>query len=148
MPDDVQPVAAVIKTSIKPYKLKPSGETLSRDDLATWKEVLLSHMRQNEVWKQFLPGGARAEWKASDDAEDNNWTADVTAAFEDFITCLATFSPAGFNETVKRESTSVNWVIDLMGGLLYVMSVYSSSILLRRMINPKKFSKAKSLTCS
>ena len=61
----------VVKTSIKPYKLKPSGETLSRDDLATWKEVLFSYMRQNEAWKQFLPGGANAEWKASDDAEEN-----------------------------------------------------------------------------
>ena len=66
MPDPQ--TAAVVKTTIQPYTLKPSGDTLSRDVLATWKEVQLSHMRQNEYWKQFLPGGTNAEWKASDDA--------------------------------------------------------------------------------
>ena len=66
MPDPK--TAAVVETTIQPYTLKPSGDTLSRDVLATWKEVQLSHMRQNEYWKQFLPGGTNAEWKASDDA--------------------------------------------------------------------------------
>ena len=59
------------KTSIKPYKLQPSSDTLTRDDLATWKEVLLSYMRQNDAWKIFLPGGSNdyATWKAEDSGE-------------------------------------------------------------------------------
>ena len=53
------------KTTIKPFKLKPSsGDSITRDDLATWREVLLSHMRQNEKWKDFLPGGTKEEWNA------------------------------------------------------------------------------------
>ena len=62
-----------VKTTVKPYKLKPSGDTLTRDDLTTWREVLLCHMRQNAAWKQFLPGGARHEWHAADDGVANNW---------------------------------------------------------------------------
>ena len=106
------------KTTIKPYKLKASGESLSRDDLSTWREVTLSHMRQNEAWRNFLPGAsgqdAKNEWKAQDSGEDNGWDAAVTASHADFITCLSTFSPAGLGETIKRESTSFNWVIDLI----------------------------------
>ena len=97
------------KTTIKPYKLKPSsGDTITRDDLATWREVLLSHMRQNDKWKDFLPGGGKQEWKALDDTEENDWEDNIKADFEDFLTCLSTFSPTGFGETVKRESTSFN----------------------------------------
>ena len=42
--------AAVAKTIIKPYKLKASGDTLTRDDVTTWREVLLSYMRQTDTW--------------------------------------------------------------------------------------------------
>ena len=106
---------AGVKTTIKPYKLKPSGDNLSRDDLATWQQVLLSHMRQNDNWKPFLPGGGKQNWVAADSGEVNaGWTNDEKAAFEEFLTCLATFSPTGFNETIKRESTSFTWVIDLI----------------------------------
>ena len=82
------------KTSIKPYKLQPSGDTLTRDDLATWKEVLLSYMRQNDAWKIFLPGGSNdyATWKAEDSGETqvkitNNaaWSAEATILLEDRI---------------------------------------------------------------
>ena len=70
------------KTTIKPFKLKPSsGDSITRDDLATWREVLLSHMRQNEKWKDFLPGGAKKEWKALDGGEENDWDATVKADF-------------------------------------------------------------------
>ena len=61
---------AVAKTSIKPYKLKPSGDALTRDDLSTWREVLLSFMRQNEKWRPFLPGATdpnRSTWTSADD---------------------------------------------------------------------------------
>ena len=105
---------AAAKTTVKPYKLKPSGDSLTRDDLSTWREVILSHMRQNEKWKDFLPGGTKSTWKAEDDTEEDNWTLEVKAALADFITCVATYSPAGFGETIKRESTSFNWVIDLI----------------------------------
>ena len=111
------------KTSIKPYKLKPSsGDTITRDDLATWREVLLSYMRQNESWKIFLPGGSTDydHWKAEDSGEvqvkiDNSaWSNEAKTAFPDFLTCLATFAPASCGETIKRESTSFNWAIDLI----------------------------------
>ena len=113
---------AAAKVTIKPYKLKPSGDKLSRDDVTTWKEVLLSHMRQNESWRQFLPGGGNQTWTAADDGV-NVWLPDtltraqrteIDVSFADFLTCLSPFSPAGFGETVKRESTSFTWVIDLV----------------------------------
>ena len=69
-----------VKTTVKPYKLKPSGDSLTRDDLSTWQEVILSHMRQNDKWKDFLPGGQKSKWKAQDDSEVDDWTADVKAA--------------------------------------------------------------------
>ena len=115
MPDN-EAAAVVAKTSIKPYKLKPSvGDTLTRDDLSTWREVQLCYMRQNDAWKPFLPGGTRSEWKAEDSGEANEgWSENEKASLPDFITCLSTFSPVGCGETIKRESTSFNWVIDLI----------------------------------
>ena len=109
-------MAAAAKTTIKPYKLKPSGDKLTRDDLATWREVLLSFMNQNEKWRPFLPGGPedKSTWKAADDSEENNWTAEVKRDFHDFLTCLSTFAPSGCGETIKRESTSFASVIDLI----------------------------------
>ena len=88
---------AVAKTSIKPYKLKPSGDALTRDDLSTWREVLLSFMRQNEKWRPFLPGATdpnRSTWTSADDGGNNAWPAEVTRDFDDFLTCLATFAHA------------------------------------------------------
>ena len=106
-------MANAVKTTVKPYKLKTSGESLTRDDLSTWREVLLSHMRQNDQWKPFLPGGRNDTWKAEDDTTEwgAHWTAEIKAkaALPDFITCLATYSPAGFGETIKRESISFNY---------------------------------------
>ena len=108
------------KTIIRPYKLKPTGEMLSRDDLSTWKQVLLGHCRQNENWQQFLPNSAtHATWKCADQDETNGLngatagdTNKLRSAFLDFITCVATFSPTGFNDTILREATSFNWVVD------------------------------------
>ena len=107
---------AEARTTIKPYKLKvPQGEKLTRDDLATWKEVLLSYMRQNGNWEKFLPGGDKKDWKAADSGEANaGWTQAETADFKNFLCCLSTFSPSGFAETIKRESISFNWVIGLI----------------------------------
>ena len=66
--------------------------------------------------KHFLPGGDHETWRAADDGAAQAFVAneEIAAAFPDFLTCLATFSPAGFNETVKRESISFNWVITLI----------------------------------
>ena len=87
----------VAKTTIKPYKLKATtGDKLTRDDLATWKEVLLSHCRQNEAWQKFLPTGDNKEWKAADSGERNVWNQDaaqdaiIKADFQDFLPCLST----------------------------------------------------------
>ena len=119
--------------TVKPYKLKPSGEVLSRDDLSTWRQILLGHIRQNPKWHQFLPTSSQhATWKCSDDDETNGLvkmdpavganaptinvadTDTLRADFADFLTCVATYAPAGFHETIQRESTSFNWVIDLI----------------------------------
>jgi hypothetical protein len=110
------------KTVIKPYKLKPSGDSLTRDDLSTWKQILLGHIRQNATWHQFLPSSATyKEWVCTDDDETNALEgADATATnalratFQDFLTCVATYAPAGFTDTIIRESTSFNWIIDLI----------------------------------
>ena len=59
------------KTSIKPYKLKPTDGPLSRDDLSTWEYNHLSFCRQNESWTAFLPGGTNSTWVATDDDETN-----------------------------------------------------------------------------
>ena len=68
------------RTVIRPYKLKPAGETLTRDDLSTWKQVLLGHIRQNEKWLQFLPTSeTHSEWKSTDE-DDRNGFAETTAA--------------------------------------------------------------------
>ena len=109
------------RTIIKPYKLKPSGETLTRDDLSTWKTILLGHIRQNPKWHQFLPTGNHKEWTCTDEDETNELVGeDVTATntlrsdFQDFLTCVATYAPSGFNDTIIRESTSLSWVFDLI----------------------------------
>ena len=110
------------KTVIKPYKLKPSGEVLSRDDLSTWRQILLGHIRQNNQWLQFLPNSVTHKtWECTDDdennglvGEDNATTNTLRSDFQDFLTCVATYAPAGFSETIMRESTSFNWVIDLI----------------------------------
>ena len=110
------------RTVIKPYKLKPSGEALTRDDLFTWKQILLGHIRQNPKWLQFLPSSAtHKEWKSTDEDVTNGLHGvDATASnvlraeFQDFLTCVATYSPTGFGETILRESTSFDWVIKLI----------------------------------
>ena len=110
------------RTAVKPYKLKPTGESLTRDDLSTWKQILLSHIRQNPKWIQFLPSSAtHKEWKSTDEDVTNGLNgADDTASnvlradFQDFLTCVATYSPTGFGETILRESTSFDWVIKLI----------------------------------
>ena len=60
------------RTAVKPYKLKPTGESLTRDDLSTWKQILLSHIRQNQKWIQFLPSSAtHKKWKSTDEDVTN-----------------------------------------------------------------------------
>ena len=110
------------KTVIKPYKLKPSGDILTRDDLSTWKQILLGHIRQNPSWLQFLPSSATHKtWTCTDDDDtnalvgaDDAATNELRATFQDYLTCIATYAPAGLNDTIIRESTSFNWVIDLI----------------------------------
>ena len=103
------------RTVIKPYKLQPTGEALTRDDLFTWEQVLLGHIRQNPKWLQFLPSSAtHKEWKSTDedptngldgtDAADSNV---LRADFQDFLMTVATYSPTGFRETIMREATSL-----------------------------------------
>ena len=110
------------KTTIKPYKLKPSGDNLTRDDLSTWRQILLGHIRQNRDWHQFLPSSATHKtWVCTDEDETNglvgadaNATNKLRADFQDFLTCVATYAPAGFNDTIVRESTSFSWIVELI----------------------------------
>ena len=68
------------RTVIKPYKLKPSGETMSRDDLSTWKQVLLGHCRQNDKWIQFLPASTTHKtWKSADEDETHGFVEGTAA---------------------------------------------------------------------
>ena len=99
------------KTIIKPYKLKPAADSLSRD-LSTRKQILLGHIRQNPKWHQLLPSNVTfKEWSCTDDETnglEGTDTADsnvLRADIQDFLTCVATYLPAGFSETILREST-------------------------------------------
>ena len=64
-----------LRTSIKPYKLKASGEVISRDDLNTWKHILLGFIRQNENWIQFLEGEINGAWVCTDKDVTNGLVA-------------------------------------------------------------------------
>jgi len=116
-----------LRTTIKPYKLKASGESLSRDDVNTWQQVLLGFLRQDKNNTEFLSGGGFAEWKTTDEdatnglvaapanvADEPAETATLRANFKNFLTTVATYSPQGFAETIEREATSFQWVIDLI----------------------------------
>ena len=108
------------KTISRPYKLEAKGDHLTRDDLATWKQVLLGHIRQNPRWLQFLPTSeTHSTWKSTDEDELNGFdeatnaeTATLHANFLDFIGCVANFAPTGSGGTILREATSFNWVIE------------------------------------
>ena len=111
------------KTVVKPYKLKPTGDILTRDDLSTWTQILKGHIRQNPDWIQFLPSSAtHKEWLCTDEDETNGLVVQGDAAatnklranFQDFLTSVGTYAPAGLNDTIFRESTSFGWVIDLI----------------------------------
>ena len=121
-------MAAIVTTSRKPYKLKATGEgePLTRDDMATWQHILLGHMRQDEKWHQFLPPtGLHKTWTSSEDSDETygltapgsvNHTALVATAklqfdCKRFVTCMATWAPTNFSETIIREATSFDWVM-------------------------------------
>jgi hypothetical protein len=60
------------KMVIKPYKLKPSGDILTRVDLSTWKQILLGHIRQNPSLFHFLLSSATHKtWTCMDEDETN-----------------------------------------------------------------------------
>ena len=118
------------KTSLKPYKLKATDGPMTRDDLSSWEYNMQSFCRQTVAWQKFLPGGTRADWKASDAdetnglvvmkaepnqaVEDEDKTNELRSAFKDFLTCVAIHCPTGFTTTVERESTSWKWIIKLV----------------------------------
>ena len=108
----------------KIYKLKPTDGPLSRDDVSTWTFTVKSFARQNK-WSDFLPGGNHNTWTATDDDEHNGLqvtkadrsvdepeTQKLRENFQDFLTSVAANCPAGFTETVIRESTSFKWIED------------------------------------
>ena len=118
-------MAAANRAVTKPYKLKPSGgdgTSISRDDLSTWDFNIRAYCRQSG-WGQFLPGGARRNWDpnvagygfqvldAAGEVHAAN-TQTLRDNFNDFQTCLATNCPAGFLETILRESTSYQWILN------------------------------------
>ena len=117
-----------LRTNIKPYKLKASGEAISRDDLNTWKHILLGFIRQNENWTQFMEGESNGTWVCTDKDVTNGLVAPqadtqletdaasrkLRANFKDFLTCVATYAPQGFGETILRESTSFRWIVSLL----------------------------------
>ena len=55
----------------KPYKLKPTNDVMTRDDVAMWEYTLLAACRQVANWRQFLPGQNNDTWTATDDDVNN-----------------------------------------------------------------------------
>ena len=109
--------------NIKIYKLKPTDGPLSRDDLSTWVFTVKSYSRQHGMIK-FISGDNK-NWIASDIDDSNGHkvikqdgsqdvaeTNKLVGEFHDFLTTVAANCPSGFTETVIRESTSFDWIID------------------------------------
>ena len=112
---------------VKPYKLTPKDDKLTRDDVDTWSYNMQSVCRQVAAWQKFLPSGTTPDWSAGDedpthglrvpraapnqDEDDAVPTDQLWSNFLDFLTCVATYCPAGFTNTVLRESTSFKWII-------------------------------------
>ena len=44
---------------------------MSRDDVVSWDYNHQAYCRQITDWLQWLPGGTKSEWKASDEDETN-----------------------------------------------------------------------------
>ena len=102
---------------------------MSRDDVVSWDYNHQAYCRQIPDWLQWLPGGTRDGWSASDEDEtnglpelmkpapnqadfDEDATNKLRASLQNFLTCLAVNCPPGFMETVMRESSSYKWVIN------------------------------------
>ena len=112
--------------NIKIYKLRATDGPLSRDDVSTWAFTVKSYSRQHGWTKFFDSKGDHNTWISSDEDETNghlvlkndNVTIDrdetdkLVGDFHDFLTTVAANCPAGFTETVIRESTSFQWIID------------------------------------
>ena len=109
--------------NIKIYKLKPTDGPLSRDDLSTWIFTVKSYSRQHGIDK--FKSGNNKNWIASDIDDSNGHqvlkldgsqdvpeTNKLVGEFHDFLTTVAANCPFGFTETVIRESTSFDWIID------------------------------------
>ena len=107
------------KLTSRPQKLKPSDGALSRDDVAAWDYNHQAYCRQVPDWLQFLPGGTRSTWIASDadetqglsvykpehnqDEVDEEATNKLRGHLKNFLACLAIHSPNNFMEMVIRE---------------------------------------------
>jgi len=102
---------------------------MSRDDVVAWDYNHQAYCRQIPEWLQWLPGGTRDSWTASDEDEtnglpeimkpepnqndvDQDATNKLRACLQNFLTCIAVNCPQGFMETVMRESTSYKWVVN------------------------------------
>ena len=87
--------------------------------------------RQNRDWQPFLPGGTGQDWTPGDEDPthgiedimrpapnqnqvDRRATDKARSDFKDFLTCVATYCPDGFIQTVMNESSSYNWIINLI----------------------------------
>ena len=112
--------------NIKIYKLRATDGPLSRDDVSTWAFTVKSYARQHG-WTKFIDGKNRySKWLSSDDdetnglvaykednvTEDQDETDKLVGDFHDFLTTIAANCPAGFTDTVIRESTSFQWILD------------------------------------
>ena len=91
---------------------------MTRDDVSLWEYTLLASCRQIADWQQFLPGGDKAAWTATDEDTTNGLNGDNAAGttklrndFKNFLTCIATHCPTGFMDTVMRESTSFQEIV-------------------------------------
>ena len=116
-------MAEAATTRTKPYKLTPP---LTRDSVCTWDYNQRAFCRQNKGWRRFLPPtGGNKTWVAGgvdptygikeekeDGSDDPEATAETIASLEDFLTCMATYSPPNFFSTVMYEATSFTWILE------------------------------------
>ena len=108
---------------VKPYKLQTP---VTRDGLVTWNYNMKAFTRHNKAWRPFLPAGTKNTWTATrldptnglsvreNGIQDDNKTQDLRDDFANFLTCVATHCPPNFFSTVMEESTSYQWIIDMI----------------------------------
>ena len=124
----------------KPYRLEK--KSLSHDEVENWWYTVMTYLRQDLRFLQFMTGGTLSTWSALCDDETRGITvapivneganeeAIAAAAetarvatdtrrndLEDFLNAIASFSPGGLFYPIRHEAISTKWILDMIKNL-------------------------------